>query len=785
MRRFRWAMLFGVVLVASAQAVIIRLTALAELVRESSFILEAKIVSVDEKRPAMMLEVSRILKGKTDLKKMPVLIGEGDAGASKRKEAPQLLERVAVNLPLVVFVSQRDKEFTAFVFSDGTWYSLEGQSVEGNLRWRFAHLEPYLRRTFAGSTAEMLKLLEADKGYPKPDAKGKPGLGPPVKKKTGHRLPRSEANHQTMPEPEPEPRRYAVIPMVLIGGPLALLALLFPSVFAGWQRWLALLSTAGTASTLLLVHWLAFEWFQGTWLASSVAVWAALSLVHLAGFFWAMQRHAAQVNRAEAPLLPSRLEMAILGSMGILSLLGLATLALGFQQRLLTPDWWPVVVYASALVLAALYVVVLRLRGPRLQPAVSCEAVFLGLLVAVGMPLGPMLMPTRVIAGAGGTVSPTRIELAWTFQLPERGAIVSSPVLDGENIYIAAAHDSVFRPYGRLYCLDRATGQLRWKFDNAGKMRQAFSTPVIAEGMLYIGEGLHQDDQCRLYAIDAATGVKKGEYATASHTEATPVVVGERLYQGAGDDGLHCIRRSDLTKLWNFPGFHIDTGPVVVGDAVYIGSGIGDAFKETALFRLDAQTGKRVWRVATDLPVWTEVAVVGERVFVGMGNGRLNEEPQTPLGRVMCLDAKTGNELWKVKMPDGVLGRLTVDEAQLYFGCRDGKYYCLRQRDGSIRWSADLGSPIVAGAALERDGLDTPERLYVVSVAGLLACLDPLSGRSHWTHALTDGSVHTEVIATPAVKSVAGVAHLYVALTMVSSARVGELRCYQVRMQEN
>jgi len=770
MQHHRWALLLGLLFVASAQAVIIRLTALAELVSESSFIVEAQIVSVDEKRPAMVLQVTRPLKGKTELKKLPVLIGEGDAGAKKRNEVPQLLQRIAEKLPVVVFVSQRDKEYTAFVFSEGTWYSLEGQTVDGEVRWRFAHLEPYLRRTFAGSTTELLQLLQANKGYPKPDAKGKPGLGPPLKKMSGRAVPR----------PDPEPLRYAVIPMVLIGGPLALLAVLFPGLFAGWERWLALLSTAGTASTLLLLHWLMFEWLAGTWLASPVTLWVALSLLHLVGFFWAMQRHTIRVKTGEAPLLPGGVEVTLLGGMAIVSLAGMATLVLGFQQRLLTPDWWPVVVYGAALSLAALYAAAMRWRGPRLQPAVSCEAVFLGLLVAVGLPLGPMLVPPRVVAGGQLSQQPTEVKLAWTFQLPERGAIVSSPLLHGDNVYIAAAHDSVFRPYGRLYCLDRATGQVRWTFDNGGKMRQVFSSPVIADGVLYIGEGLHQDEQCRLYAVDAVTGQKKGEYATGSHTEATPVVVGERIYQGAGDDGLHCLRRSDLSKIWVFPGFHIDTGPVVVGEALFIGSGIGDAYKETALFRLDASTGKRVWRVTTDLPVWTEVAVVGQRVFVGMGNGRLNEEAEKPLGRVICLDAATGNEIWKVKLPDGVLGRLSVDAGRLYVGCRDGKYYCLRQRDGRIRWRYDMGSPIVAGAAMQRDGLETPERLYVVSVAGLLACLDPLRGQAHWTHPLTDGTVPTEVIATPAVETREDADYLYVGLTTISSARLGELRCYRM-----
>jgi outer membrane protein assembly factor BamB len=765
----RVSLLAVLLLALPVGAVIIRLTALSELVAESTFIVEAKITALELKRPSLILEVTRVLQGKTEAKKWPVLIGEGDAGAQKRKEVPQLLERVGEDLPVVVFVSQRDKEYVGFVYTEGTWFSLEGQTVDGEVRWRFAHLEPYLRRTFSGTTAELRKLLEAGKGYPKPDAKGKPGLGPPLKKATGQ-----------APRPESVPH-LGVIPMVVVGGPLALLALLFPSVFAGWDRWLALLCTAGTASTLLLLHWLFYEWVGGTWLATPVAVWTLMGLVHLGGFFWAMQRHTTRVKTGAAPLLPGVLEITLLGGMALFALAGLITLSVGMNQRLLTPDWWPLLTYGLALILTTVYVLALRICGPRLQPAVSSEAILLGALVGVSLPLGPLLVPVRVVMGS--SLPPTEalreINLRWTFQLPERGAIVSSPLVAGDRVYIAAAHDSVFRPYGRLYCLNRATGEVIWKFDNGNKMRQAFSTPVIAAGTLYIGEGLHQDDQCRLYALDPSTGEKKGEFATGSHTEATPVVVGDRIYQGAGDDGLYCLDRPTLQKVWNFGGFHFDTGPIVVGDGVFVGCGIGDAFKETALFRIDARNGKAVWRIATDLPIWTEVAVVGERVFAGMGNGRLNEEPETPLGRVICLDARTGNERWKVKLPDGVLGRLTAEGGLLYFGCRDGAFYCLSQQDGSIRWKRDLGNPIVAGAGVDAPPGEMPSRLYVVSVAGLLAALDPLSGSMVWSKNLVDDGVKAEVISTPAVVRDGHKRQIFVGLTVISTARTGELRCYE------
>ena len=37
-------------------------------------------------------------------------------------------------------------------------------------------------------------------------------------------------------------------------------------------------------------------------------------------------------------------------------------------------------------------------------------------------------------------------------------------------------------------------------------MKQGYSSPVLADGWLYFGEGMHEDQNCKLYCIDAANG---------------------------------------------------------------------------------------------------------------------------------------------------------------------------------------------------------------------------------------------------------------------------------------
>src|SRR5262249_18093090 len=154
-------------------------------------------------------------------------------------------------------------------------------------------------------------------------------------------------------------------------------------------------------------------------------------------------------------------------------------------------------------------------------------------------------------------------------------------VVDGDRVFIAGAHSSGFSTHGRLYCLDRNTGKELWSFDDGGNVKQVFSTPCVSAGKVYLGEGFHQDRECKLYCLDAGSGEKKREFATGSHTESSPTVVNGRVYFGAGDDGVYCADAETGKEVWHYPGLHVDSSPAVAGGRVYAGSGVGDVYRDT------------------------------------------------------------------------------------------------------------------------------------------------------------------------------------------------------------
>src|SRR5262245_40826803 len=166
--------------------------------------------------------------------------------------------------------------------------------------------------------------------------------------------------------------------------------------------------------------------------------------------------------------------------------------------------------------------------------------------------------------------APEPPEVVWAFEAQKRGAVVASPLVAGDRVYLAALHDTAFANAGAVYCLDRATGKPVWTFDDGGKMQHPFSGPRLAGGRLYLGEGMHADFTCKLYCLDAASGRKLWDFVAEGHIESSPCLAGGKVYFAAGDDGVYCLDAATGEKRWQFAGpFHIDSRPAVPGRRLY------------------------------------------------------------------------------------------------------------------------------------------------------------------------------------------------------------------------
>jgi outer membrane protein assembly factor BamB len=734
--------------VAPAGAVIMRLTPLKEVLAAEEFIFTATVERVDPDKPGMVVRRGENLKGSAPFERLAVNL-TGDSEAKKDHQTPELLKRLGPDLSVIVFAHTRGPRVEAFVYTNGTWFQMVGQKDGTETRWAFTHAEPYLRRTFKGTTEELKQVvvdgLAGKKDPPEPDSKEPPGYGPEVKSRATpppgsvRRDPTSAAGAGAFGSPlnvngaGTTGLPFGVIPTFVIIGPLALLAGLFPAVFGGlallMKRWMACLSVSCLASTVYFVHGWLKGWWRGTWFEPVGAMWLTLAALSALGVVWAGWRYRRAVRDGQAEPFQARRGDRIV--VGVCALLGLGGVAFCLIKG------WPLFDSPGqellALAVPCWVGAVFLLAARPAVAGVSAETVLLAGLLLICTSLG-FLEVGRAGAAAGGRAAGAAEGVAWTFEPTDRGAIYSSPVVAGDRVYAAAALSKGFSQYGKLYCLELATGKPVWEFDDDGQMMPVFCSPCLSGDRLYTGQGFHTDGGCKFFCLDAATGKKVWEFATGSHLESTPVVADGQVFFGAGDDGVYALDAATGQKVWQFPGVHVDSALAVKDGRVFGGSGVSRQIGEAQVFCLEAAMGRPVWRRTLPSSAWGAATLVGGRVYFGCGNGKVTESDRNPAGSVLCVDAADGQTVWECKVGDAVLTRPTADGKHVYFGSRDGHCYAADRATGQVVWKTPLGSPVVAAPAAapdcDRDGLTRV--VYAAGSGGRVCGLDPRSGRVVW-----------------------------------------------------
>ena len=335
---------------------------------------------------------------------------------------------------------------------------------------------------------------------------------------------------------------------------------------------------------------------------------------------------------------------------------------------------------------------------------------------------------------------PTHPTISWLFK--GKGNVIvdfpSSPAVVGSQVYIAAAQGSFFSTGGAVYCLDANSGVGLWRYDTSV---QIFSSPTVAGGRVYVGEGFHQDADCHLHCLNADNGRMIWTFKTASHVESTPFVSQGKVYFGAGDDGVYCLDALEGQVIWHYPSVHVDVSPVVWRGKVYFGTGYG----EYRIYAVDANSGAEVWSKRVDYPVWGSPSADGNTVFFGLGNGNFIESAEVPQGRVTAHNAKTGEQIWRYEAEDSVLTAVAYRNEFVYFGSRDGGVYALNATDGALGWKADIGHAVVSSPAV------TESAVYVGADNGVIYKIDVGSGHVVWqfdTDRITGGA---PIYSSPAI----------------------------------
>ncbi len=332
----------------------------------------------------------------------------------------------------------------------------------------------------------------------------------------------------------------------------------------------------------------------------------------------------------------------------------------------------------------------------------------------------------------------------WTFAR-EAKTFYASPALVGDSVFIASAEQGLFSEQGAIYRLDAASGEVVWRYMPKG-YRATFSSPSYwarpatngqpAKAYVVCGEGLHFTEDARIVCLSADTGEQLWALRTASHVESSPCVWNGKAYVGAGNDGFYCVelepRDGKPRVVWRLDGKDYpdcEACPVVVDGKVYFSLGMGGM----AVVCADAETGREIWRVNAPYPVFGNPTVVSNRVVIGMGNGNFVETAEQ-------VRIKELNRLKERKA-----GAAEIAAADQQLSKVNGEVWCLDAQNGRMLWSNKVGR-VILGSIAHADG-----HLYVGSGDGALSCFS-LDGAL-----LRSWNAHEPIKTSPAV----GKEHVY------------------------
>jgi outer membrane protein assembly factor BamB len=296
-----------------------------------------------------------------------------------------------------------------------------------------------------------------------------------------------------------------------------------------------------------------------------------------------------------------------------------------------------------------------------------------------------------------GSAAPLAGKVNWAFK-SDLKTFYCSPAIVGNRLYVTGADKGVFADRGAVYCLDTETGGLVWKSAPDG-FRATFSSPSVSGRFLVVGEGLHYTSDSRVFCLDVnQQGKLLWSYRTTNHVESTACLAQGRAYLGAGNDGYYCFALEPGAGghpqvLWHATHDRCpdaETSPLFHDNKLFVGLGL----RGNALLCLEAKSGRELWRITTPYPVFTPPTVWSNRLFFGMGNGNFIE----------TAGQAAAKELAKLKTEGATEAQLSAAAEQLKAG---GEVWCVdlaKANPPPVLWKFKTSEVVLGAVAVADDG---------------------------------------------------------------------------------
>jgi outer membrane protein assembly factor BamB len=308
--------------------------------------------------------------------------------------------------------------------------------------------------------------------------------------------------------------------------------------------------------------------------------------------------------------------------------------------------------------------------------------------------------------------------LAWRW-LPTSGeAATGSPTLNGDTIYVACG--------GRIYALDRTTGNRMWQFPAedpiAGKFRYA---PIMANGVL-VATG----DNKIVYGIDANTGAPKWSFVLPDGPTGQPILVDKTVVQALSSSRLVAIDPTTGQTIWKSASGDLQTylisdrisGQIVAsGDSVLYFTQRNDLHNVDVITRTEDAWARPIRFAAVDASI--QPLVYNGAVYVGSGQFLASINPET------------GVLNWQV--PTGFQAAFTpaASSQGIFVVSNDGQAMLFDPSNNGSP-TAGMPKPIALGSSPATQPSAIGDKFIVPTASGALDMIDPSTGSIIWSYVI-------------------------------------------------
>ena len=246
-------------------------------------------------------------------------------------------------------------------------------------------------------------------------------------------------------------------------------------------------------------------------------------------------------------------------------------------------------------------------------------------------------------------------------------------------------------------------------FDNSGE-------PIIFDGKLFLNQSAQGTQLINLKEKKVIWSAKDSSQDELTIFISSPAYKNNKIVI----NGIKCGNSKDGKIIWKkeiSPEGSFDRDSIIYGNKVF--SSNYEAEDKNFLFCNDLETGSTIWEHKTGFDRTEKMVVAGGRVFIFQqirNQDRKNDQRQ----RILCVSAENGMFLWEKEITSESNHRMCADKDLIVFGD-----LCLEAKTGKELWRLPSKSRYLAMS----------DRCIIQS-EGNTVCYDKLTGKQVWLNTI-------------------------------------------------